>query len=171
MWTLLVGVANKLFGIGGDYLKQKHEEKQAKHDLKMETLSNKARLMRSKQQYNQTWEIAALKETPKFLRIASFLMFSGPILMNMFFPYFDLDATLMWEGLKSCPAWWVKCFTVMNGTIWGCMELREMGGFKGLLGTSSKRDPDGGASERDERTELDKWFDELDETMTAKIED
>lgn len=147
------------------YQKNKAVLKQAAADLKVATLENKTRLMRSKQQYNQAWEIAALKETPKSLRWFSFLCFTVPIIMNMFFPYFDMDATLMWDGLEVCPAWWVKCFTAMNGTIWGCIELRELGGVKGLIGKVGQRDNKGGASEV---SELDKWLNELDETMKHK---
>lgn len=176
MLGIIGSVISGITGIGKQYLKNKKAVKQAKADLKIATLENKARLMNSKQQYNQTWEIAALKETPQFLRVASFTMFAGPICMNMFFPYFNLDSTLMWIGLESCPDWWVKCFTVMNGTIWGCMELREMGGLKGIMGSGKHvRDKDGGASEKiaalADRTELDKWFDELDEVMTTETKD
>lgn len=167
MFTWVVAAVNAVTGIGGQYLKNKKAEKQAKHDLKMATLGNKASLMKSKQVYNQTWEIAALKETPKFLRIASFCMFSGPILMNMFFPYFNLDATLMWTGLETVPDWWVKAFTVMNGTIWGCMELREMGGIRGIMGSKAEGAKEGVVVE----SELDKWLDELDEVVTTKSEE
>ena len=138
------------------WMSRKKEVTDAKHQLNLATLQNKATLMASEQRYNETWEINALKETPKFLRIASFIMFAGPILMNMFFPYFGLDSTLMWTGLQACPEWWVTCFTVMNGTVWGCMELREMGGIKGLLGRDSKVDPA-------PVSKLSKWMDELDE--------
>lgn len=157
-------------GIGKQWLTNRGEERQAKHDLRLATLENKAKLMRSKQVYNQTWEIAALKETPKILRIASFCMFAGPIVMNMFFPYFDLDSTLMWVGLKACPTWWVKCFCVMNGTVWGCMELREMGGFRGLLGGKAEGANEGVVRE-DDQTELDHWLNELDETLNTQEDD
>jgi hypothetical protein len=170
-WTPISWIGDAISGVAGigkQWLANRNAKAQAKHDLQMATLENKAALMRSRQVYNQTWEIAALKETPKILRIASFTMFAGPILMNMFFPYFDLDSALMWVGLKQCPEWWVRCFTVMNGTIWGCMELREMGGIRGLLGTKSEGAKDGVIRESATATELQKWLDELDELNTKE---
>lgn len=153
MIAAIIGGVTSLFS---GWMERKKAITNAKHELNLATLNNKATLMASEQRYNETWEIAALKETPKVLRIASFTMFAGPILMNMFFPYFNLDSTLMWVGLKACPEWWVTCFTVMNGTIWGCMELREMGGIKGIIGRDSK-------VEDAPKTKLERWLNELDE--------
>lgn len=154
---IVPAIISGVVSLWNGWMERKKAVTDAKHELNLATLQNKADLMKDKQRYNETWEIAALKETPKFLRVASFTMFAGPILMNMFFPYFGLDSTLMWVGLKACPEWWVTCFTVMNGTVWGCMELREMGGIKGILGRNSKVD------EAPPPTQLDKWFNELDE--------
>lgn len=169
MLGIIGNVIGGVLGIGKSYMSRKKEESEAKHALRLAELNNKCKLMQSSQEYNQTWEMNALKETGKFLKIFCFMMFSIPIVMNMFFPYFGLDSTLMWVGLKQCPDWWVKIFTSACGAIWGCMELRNMGGIRGIIGKSAKLGSDtkqvgaNGSSQQ-----LMEWFNEIDKVTKEK---
>ena len=110
-----------------EHQKGRRELQAAQLDLKKAELENRARLMRDQQTNNHTWEMAALRETGKVLKWASFVQFSVPLCLTMAAPYFDLDANKMWLALKLVPEWWQKCYIAMNGTIWGVMQLKELG--------------------------------------------
>jgi len=125
MFSFITG----LFGIGKQYLENKKEEKKEKHNLKMQGIKNRARLLQDTQTNNAEWEMRVLENKDMILQRLSFLMFSMPFIVAMFKPelvksYFDI-------ALASMPEWYIQIFVAIIGGVWGLAELKN--GLPGIL--------------------------------------
>lgn len=98
-----------------------------KLDLKLADLENKADLLRSKEQYNNDWEIRSLTHSPTFLRSASFTLFSLPIVITVISPEHGAE---VWTNLDVVPDWFKAVYLSMVGGIWGIVELKNAGIIK-----------------------------------------
>jgi len=135
----MIGVFIKgLLGIGGNWLQGRQELSKAKQDFKLAELENKSRLMRSQQEYNSLWEMTALKQTGKELKWISFVMLCAPIVLTMFGQYIGFDSAIMWKSLETVPVWWQNTFIGANATIWGTLQIRDMGGLSGIVNAFRK---------------------------------
>lgn len=111
------------------WLKNRGELKMAKHAFRLAELENKTRLMLSQQEYNRMWEMEALKSTGKGLKWACFLMLALPMLLTMGAPYTGFDAAAMWAAFNMIPVFWQNLWLAANATIWGTLQINDLGGF------------------------------------------
>lgn len=131
--SLVATIVSGVVTLGKDFFNDRKEIKQAKQALALAEINNKARLMSSQQEYNAAWEMAALKETGRALKWLSFTMLCAPIVLTMFGQYIGFNSTLMWASLKTVPEWWQNIFIAANATIWGTLQIRDMGGVGGII--------------------------------------
>lgn len=104
------------------WLKNRGEIAQAKHDRKKAIINNQARLASDKQSNNHEWEMANLQDKDNALRWCSFWLFASPIILTVFFPEHGKE---FFTNLDLVPQWWVKVFVSMIGGIWGIVELKK----------------------------------------------
>lgn len=140
MWGMILSF---IFGSGTDLIKQWQEnaakKQQAKADLQVAYLENKTRLMLSKDEYNHSWEMEALKNSSTSLKWGSFILFAGPIGLTWVLALFDNVpmAERAWAAMMLVPEYWRYGFTAMTGSIWGVAALKDMGGMRSMIGAFS----------------------------------
>lgn len=110
--------------------------KQADLDIKLAEKENRARLLRDTENNNHDWEMSSLADKDRWLRRASFVLFSGPFLWALFDPagvknYFDV-------ALASMPTWYIQLYAAIIGGVWGFSALKNslpaiLGGIKKAL--------------------------------------
>ena len=106
------------------YIKNRADKAQAKHNREMAVINNGARLARNKQSHNHEWEMEALRGKDRFLQWFSFSMLTGPILITMIKPERGAE---IFTNLESVPEWWVQIWVAVNGAIWGISSLKTVG--------------------------------------------
>lgn len=131
--SLIATVVSGVVSLGTDFFKDRKEVSKAKNALKLAEINNKTRLMSSQQEYNAAWEMAALKETGKSLKWLSFTLLCAPIILTMFGQFIGFNSALMWASLKTVPVWWQNIFVCANATIWGTLQIKDMGGMSGII--------------------------------------
>lgn len=104
------------------WLKNKGEEKAAKHTRKLAVINNQARLATDIQSNNHEWEMANLQDKDNALRWCSFWLFALPIVITVISPEFGAK---IFTNLKIVPEWFVQTLIAMIGGIWGMTELKK----------------------------------------------
>lgn len=117
---LIGGISN----IFSTWLSGRQKKQEAVLQMQLAEIKNRARLLASKEENNHAWEMANLTDKDKFLRRLSFLMFSSPFIVAIFFPehiklYFE-------HSISSVPVWWQKTFMAITGAIWGLSSLKNV---------------------------------------------
>ena len=112
-----------LFGIGEQYLENKKVEKQAKHNVKMAGIENRARQLRDTESNNHEWEMKALEGRDKLLQRFSFFMFSLPFVVAMVNP--EIVKNYFEVALASMPTWYIQLFASIVGGVWGFAALKD----------------------------------------------
>ena len=131
-------ITKGVIGLGKDYFKGRKKKVEAKLELELAEINNKTRLMGDAQSNNHAWEMAALKQSGKELKWISFSLFSAPIVLTMFGQYIGFDSNSMWASLNTVPQWWQNIFVGANATIWGTLQMRDMGGMRGIVAAFKK---------------------------------
>ena len=104
------------------WLQTRKEKAQAKANLDIAVINNKARLASDKQSNNHEWEMASLQDKDKGLRYISYSIFALPILITVTVPEHGAE---IFNNLELVPDWWVKTFVSINGGVWGVIELKR----------------------------------------------
>lgn len=121
---MIASIIGGVIGLAKGWFEGRKEESVAKRKLKLAELENKARLMLSTTENNHSWEMANLADKDKSLRRFSFLMFSAPFIVAIFFPH---HVNVYFEhAIAAVPAWWQKTFMAINGGIWGISSLKNV---------------------------------------------
>lgn len=128
-----------LFGMGKEFIADRKEIGKAKVALQLAEINNKTRLMSSEQEFNAAWEMAALRETGRVLKWFSFTLLCFPIVLTMFSQFIGFDSAAMWADLKTVPEWWQNIYIGANATIWGTLQIRDMGGMSGIVNAFKKK--------------------------------
>ena len=100
------------------------ETLQARHNLKLAGITNRTRLLLSKEEANHEWEMRSLETSPKVLKYFSFVMFSAPIVVTIVSP---TVGTELWNNLALVPDWFQGAWITINGTVWGISALKDSG--------------------------------------------
>lgn len=111
------------FSIGKQWLENRKEKQQAKHNRELAVINNQARLAQSEKDYNHAWELASLQDKDKLLRFISYFMFTSPILIAIFSPE---HGAKIFTNLESVPPWLVQSWVAMNGAVWGIASLKNV---------------------------------------------
>ena len=116
MLSVLTGLVKGLAAPLTTWIEGKQRIQKAKVD-------NTVRLLESKEAYNAKWEQSGILSSGKVLKVASFSMFSFPMIWALFNPeavknYFEVS-------LASVPDWWVQTWVMITGSIWGISMLRD----------------------------------------------
>lgn len=110
-------------GLVRDWFQNKREQVKADHEITLAEKQNRARLLRDEQSNNHDWEMANLADKDRFMRRASFVLFSLPFLWAMF------DAPAVKEyfdtALEAMPQWYVQLYLVIIGGVWGVAALKN----------------------------------------------
>lgn len=112
-----------LFSIGKQWLENRKEKQQAKHNRELAVINNQARLAQSEKDYNHAWELASLQDKDKLLRFISYFMFTSPILITVFSPE---HGAKIFSNLESVPPWLVQSWVAINGAVWGIASLKNV---------------------------------------------
>ena len=84
----------------------------------------------------------------KELKWFSFMLLCAPIVLTMFGQFIGFDSATMWKSLETVPEWWQHIYIGANATIWGTLQLRDMGGMSGIVNAfrkpTEKKDKDNG---------------------------
>lgn len=89
---------------------------------------NRLRLAADAQTHNEEWEMRALEGRDNFLRRASFVVWSAPIIWAAFDP--AGVAAYFKEALGALPSWYVAGYLAISGAVWGLSELKAAGVIK-----------------------------------------
>lgn len=111
------------FSIGKQWLENRKEKQQAKHNRELAVINNQARLAQSEKDYNHAWELASLQDKDKLLRFISYFMFTSPILITVFSPE---HGAKIFSNLESVPPWLVQSWVAINGAVWGIASLKNV---------------------------------------------
>jgi hypothetical protein len=104
------------------WIKNRGEEKAAKHTRKLAVINNQARLATDTQSNNHEWEMANLQDKDNALRWCSFWLFALPIVITVISPEWGAK---IFTNLKIVPEWFVQTLIAMIGGIWGMTELKK----------------------------------------------
>ena len=115
----ITGAMELIGNIGGwinDGLKQKRE-------IAAAAAENTIRLLKDEQSNNSAWEMATLQDKDKWLRWASFCLFTFPMVWAVFDPvgaanYFNVT-------LAALPDWYKQVYLGITGGIWGISALKN----------------------------------------------
>jgi hypothetical protein len=116
-------------GLVGSWVADWQAKRQNARDIAQAVTENKIRLAQSAQSHNEAWEMAALEGRDNFLRRASFVAWSAPILWAAL----DADgaARFFTDALGVLPEWYVYGYLGITGAVWGLAELKAAGILKG----------------------------------------
>lgn len=119
----MISVLTGLFGIGQQWLANRKEKQQAKHNRELAVINNQARLAQSEKDHNHAWEMASLQDKDKFLRVFSYFMFTSPILITIISPE---HGGQIFTNLEIVPNWLVQSWIAINGGVWGIASLKNV---------------------------------------------
>lgn len=119
----MISVLTGLFGIGQQWLANRKEKQQAKHNRELAVINNQARLAQSEKDHNHAWEMASLQDKDKFLRVFSYFMFTSPILITVISPE---HGGQIFTNLEIVPNWLVQSWIAINGGVWGIASLKNV---------------------------------------------
>lgn len=119
----MISIITGLFGIGQQWLTNRKEKQQAKHNRELAIINNQARLAQSEKDHNHAWEMASLQDKDKFLRVFSYFMFTSPILITVISPE---HGGQIFTNLKIVPNWLVQSWIAINGGVWGIASLKNV---------------------------------------------
>lgn len=120
MLKLLLGPITSL---AGELVKKRAEKAQAKHELSLAVIQNKARLATEREAHNSEWELANLEDKDKILRWGSYTMFTAPIIITVISPEWGKQIFI---NLEYAPSWVVEVWIAMNGAVWGLSSLKNV---------------------------------------------
>ena len=117
-------VASGLFGVVGDWMKNKKEVAHARHDRDVAIIKGKQKLAEGEQSHNSAWELEALKRASKFLRWVVALTILAPIWQTMYSP---TAGKVTFEILKTnVPTQWWALFLILCGFAFATRNLIEL---------------------------------------------
>ncbi len=127
MIAVAKGVAGFLGGIVGDLFADWKAARENKRRVAEAVTNTRIKLAESEQTHNQEWELRALEGRDTFLRRASFVAWTWPLVWAAF----DAEgARRFFEvSLAALPDWYVTGYLSVTAAVWGLMELRNMGMF------------------------------------------
>ncbi|MBU3022883.1 hypothetical protein [Aestuariibacter sp. A3R04] len=68
------------------------------------------------------WEVKAL-DSGVWIRRFSYGLFSFPIVLTAFNPGAGRE---LFANLSAAPDWYIQTFMIINGTVWGALELKRI---------------------------------------------
>ena len=131
MWNFLFGGISSLVKT---WLDGRNKKSQAKLEIQLAEMQNKARLLADKQSNNHAWEMANLMDKDKWLRRLSFTMFSAPFLVAIVAPAHVAD--YFQHAIDAVPLWWQQTYMAITGGIWGISSLKNT--VVGMVGELKK---------------------------------
>lgn len=114
--TAAIDLVSNIGGWVNDSLKQSRE-------IKAAATENTVRLLKDEQSNNAAWEMANLQDKDKWLRWASFTLFTYPMVWAAFDP--TGAATYFNVTLAALPDWYKQVYLGITGGIWGISALKN----------------------------------------------
>lgn len=116
-------IAALAIGLVKDWFNGRQKIQQAQQERELAALNNQARLLADKESYNSAWEMAALRDSDRWLKRISFVIFSAPFIFAIFDPtdvsnYFRI-------ALSTIPGWYIKTYMGIIGSVWGIASLKD----------------------------------------------
>ena len=131
MWSGIIEAVSAPFT---QWVKNHGAIKEAKQKRKLAIIDNQARLALSEAQYNNAWEMESLKGNSQYLRVFCFVQFAIPLMISVIYPE---HGAKIWANLEMVPAWFVKVYIIMVGSIWGIHEFKQVA--PSIIGEIGKR--------------------------------
>lgn len=137
---MIGAVISAVGGVAKAAIEGRKEKTIAKNKLAVADLENRAALMRDRESNNAAWEMAAMRESGRALKWASFSLFALPIIVTVIAPFFGANTIVgqMWENMRLVPEAWMKTYYLMTSSIWGIHALKDVGATPGALAGAFK---------------------------------
>lgn len=125
MAPLIAAAGAALVEMGKGWFSDWQASKQNQREVERAVAENRIRLAQAAETHNQEWEMRALEGRDNFLRRASFVIWSAPLLWAAF----DAPGASAFfrESLAALPEWYVGGYLAVTGAIWGLAELKARG--------------------------------------------
>jgi len=106
-----------------DWIKGRQQIQQKKVETKLAVEDNKARLAADEQKYNNSWEMAQLTDCDKVTRRISFICFTAPFVVAIFFP--EAVKEYFTTAIAAIPDWYKVTYMTITGAVWGVSSLKN----------------------------------------------
>ena len=127
MLTALTAAAKFLAAPVGKWLGNRRAISEKKLDVKLAALENDARLLRSTQQANTTWETEQIKQADKWARRITLITLLSPFYAWWFAPE---KAAAFFRFLNEAPAWYTGITTTVILAVFGLRKALQWRDYK-----------------------------------------
>ena len=117
-----------LGGIVGQLFEDWKAGRANKREVEKAVTENRIRMALDREAHNAEWEMRALEGRDTFLRRASFVGWTWPIVWAAIDP--SGAARFFNEALAVLPDWYVGGYLGITGAVWGLAELKALGVLK-----------------------------------------
>lgn len=124
MIPIIGAVVSGLFGLAGDWMANRKEKAQARHERDVAIIKGKQKLAEGEQSHNSAWELEALAHASKILRAVVSATILAPIWVTM---YSAEKGKEIFVTLRDTvpPEWWAL-FLVMCAFVYASKQLIEI---------------------------------------------
>jgi hypothetical protein len=123
-------IAGVLIELGREWVADWRAGRENQRQVEKAVTENRVRMAIDQQSHNQEWEMRALEGRDNWLRRASFVIWSTPIVWAAVDPV--AAAAYFRDALGALPEWYVYGYLAVSGAIWGVVELKQAGILKGV---------------------------------------
>ena len=109
----------------------------AKQSLKAAVVTRKLEMIADTENYNQQWELAALKDSDRWIKRASYLLLSAPLITAIFMPAQTQE--YITHVFNTLPGWYTASYMGMLSSIWGVKSLQTLRSWRTNSHANSSR--------------------------------